>query len=164
MAPKALDNLKVLEFAREVSGPYCGKLFADLGAEVVKVEPPEGDPSRSFGAFPDDTAHPEKSALFLYLNTNKKGVTLDLKRDDQRKRFGELVRWADILIDNHSPEVLEKHGFVWDQLQQLNPSADIYLYHPLRANRAEVKGKGRRIDRFSRRGPGQSPAGPLRGY
>ena len=126
MAPKALDNLKVLEFARGVSGPYCGKLFADLGAEVVKVEPPEGDPSRSFGAFPDDTAHFEKSALFLYLNTNKKGVTLDLKKEDQRKQFGELVQWADILIDNHSPEILDNHGFVWDKLQQLNPAL-IYI-------------------------------------
>ena len=121
MAPEALNNLKVLEFAREVSGPYCGKLFADLGAEVIKVEPPEGDPSRSYGPFPDNTAHPEKSALFLYLNTNKKGVTLDLNQDEGRKRFGELVQWADLLIDNHPPEVLEKNGFGWDPLQRLNP-------------------------------------------
>ena len=79
MAPKALKNLRVLEYAQEVSGPYCGKLFADLGAEVIKVEPSAGDPSRYYGPFPDDTAHPEKSALFLYLNTNKKGITLDLE-------------------------------------------------------------------------------------
>jgi len=126
MAPKALNNLKVLEFAREVSGPYCGKLFADLGAEVIKVEPPEGDASRSYGPFPDNTAHLEKSALFLYLNTNKKGVTLDLNKDDGRKRFRELVQWADILIDNHPPDVLEKNGFGWDRLQHLNPGL-IYL-------------------------------------
>ena len=126
MAPKALNNLKVLEFAREVSGPYCGKLFADLGAEVIKVEPPEGDASRSYGSFPDNTAHPEKSALFLYLNTNKKGVTLDLNKDDGRKRFKELVQWADIIIDNHPPDVLEKNGFGWDHLQRLNPGL-IYL-------------------------------------
>ncbi len=126
MTSKALNNLKVLEFAQEVSGPYCGKLFADLGAEVVKVEPPEGDPSRSYGPFPDQISHPEKSALFLYLNSNKKGVILDLNQEDQRKRFGELIQWADILIDNHSPEVLEQHGFGWDQLQQLNAGL-IYL-------------------------------------
>ncbi|MBI4763010.1 MAG: CoA transferase [Deltaproteobacteria bacterium] len=121
MSPKALNNLKVLEFTREVSGPYCGKLFADLGAEVIKVEPPEGDASRYYGPFPDNTAHTEKSALFLYLNTNKKGVTLDLDKDNERKRFGELIQWADILIDNHSPEVLEKNELGWEQLHCLNP-------------------------------------------
>lgn len=126
MTPKALNNLKVLEFAQEVSGPYCGKLFADLGAEVIKVEPPEGDASRHYGPFPDNTAHPEKSALFLYLNTNKRGTTLNLNEDSGRKRFGELVQWADILIDNHPPEVLEKNGFDWDHLQLLNPGL-IYI-------------------------------------
>jgi len=120
MAPKALSNLKVLEFGREVSGPYCGKLLADLGAEVIKVEPPEGDPSRSYGPFPNDINHPEKSALFLYLNTNKKGITLDLSRGDDQEQFKKLVRWADILIDNHLYNVLENSGFGWDQLQGLN--------------------------------------------
>ena len=126
MTPKALNNLKVLEFAQEVSGPYCGKLFADLGAEVIKVEPPEGDASRFYGPFPENTAHPEKSALFLYLNTNKRGITLKLNEDNGRKRFGELVQWADILIDNHPPDVLEKNGFDWDHLQRLNPGL-IYI-------------------------------------
>jgi crotonobetainyl-CoA:carnitine CoA-transferase CaiB-like acyl-CoA transferase len=126
MTPKALNNLKVLEFAQEVSGPYCGKLFADLGAEVIKVEPPEGDDSRFYGPFPDNTDHPEKSALFLYLNTNKRGITLNLNEDSGRKRFGELVQWADILIDNHPPDVLEKNGFDWDHLQLLNPGL-IYI-------------------------------------
>jgi crotonobetainyl-CoA:carnitine CoA-transferase CaiB-like acyl-CoA transferase len=126
MRQKALDNLKVLEFAREVSGPYCGKLLADLGATVIKVEPPEGDPARACGPFPDNTAHPEKSALFLYLNTNKKGITLDLNKEEGKKRFGELVQWADILIDNHPPDLLEKNGFGWNQLKRLNPEL-IYL-------------------------------------
>lgn len=126
MAPKALNNLKVLEFSREVSGAYCGKLFADLGAEVIKVEPPEGDVSRSYGPFPDNRPHLEKSGLFLYLNTNKKGVTLDLSKKVERKQFEQLAQWADVLIDNHIPEVLEKAGFGWDQLTLLNPSL-IYL-------------------------------------
>jgi crotonobetainyl-CoA:carnitine CoA-transferase CaiB-like acyl-CoA transferase len=126
MIPKALNHLKVLEFAQEVSGPYCGKLLADLGAEVIKVEPPGGELSRSYGPFPDNKAHPEKSALFLYLNTNKKGATLELNKEEERKRFGELVRWADLLIDNHPPEALEKYGFGWDQLQRLNPGL-IYI-------------------------------------
>ncbi|MEW6185873.1 MAG: CoA transferase [Thermodesulfobacteriota bacterium] len=126
MVTKALDNLKVLEFAEEVSGPYCGKLFADLGAEVIKVESPRGDAARFCGPFPDQTAHPEKSALFLYLNTNKKGITLDLEQSGDREKFRALVRWADILIDNHPSGVLEEKGLAWDQLQLLNPDL-IYL-------------------------------------
>lgn len=121
MAPKALDNLRILEYAREVSGPYCGKLFADMGAEVIKVEPLQGDPSRLYGPFPNDQAHPEKSALFLYLNTNKKGVTLDLKQSKDREQFEKLVQWADILIDNHQADDLERKGFGWNHLQSLNP-------------------------------------------
>ncbi|MBI4767304.1 MAG: CoA transferase [Deltaproteobacteria bacterium] len=142
MTPKALNNLKVLEFAQEVSGPYCGKLFADLGAEVIKVETPEGDPSRNYGPFPDDQAHPEKSALFLYLNTNKQGVVLDLNSEGGRDRFGKLVQWADILIDNHPADVLEKSGFDWIQLQRLNPGLIYISITPYGRTgpRAKVKG------------------------
>jgi len=121
MAPKALENIRILEYAREVSGSYCGKLFADMGAEVIKVEPPQGDPSRLYGPFPNDQVHPEKSALFLYLNTNKKGVTLDLKQSKDRKQFAKLVQWADILIDNHPADDLESKGLGWNRLQSLNP-------------------------------------------
>jgi crotonobetainyl-CoA:carnitine CoA-transferase CaiB-like acyl-CoA transferase len=121
MAPKALENIRILEYTREVSGPYCGKLFADMGAEVIKVEPPQGDPSRLYGPFPNNQAHPEKSALFLYLNTNKKGVTLDLKQSKDRKQFEKLVQWADILIDNHPGDDLERKGLGWNHLQSLNP-------------------------------------------
>jgi len=126
MKRKALNDLKVLEFAEMVAGPYCGKLLADLGAEVIKVEPPSGDPARRVGPFPEDRPHPEKSALFLYLNTNKKGVTLDLDEEEDRRRFERLVAWADLLIDNHAPEVLEGKGLGWDHLKELNPSL-IYL-------------------------------------
>ena len=82
MAKSALDNVKVIEFASMVSGPYCGKLLADLGADVIKVEPPQGDPARLAGPFPKSGPHPERSSLFLYTNTSKRGVTLDLERSD----------------------------------------------------------------------------------
>ena len=76
----ALSGLKVLEYGEFVSAPYCGKLLADLGADVIKVEKPGvGDRARKQGPFPQDIPHPEKSGLFLYLNTNKRGVTLNLK-------------------------------------------------------------------------------------
>jgi crotonobetainyl-CoA:carnitine CoA-transferase CaiB-like acyl-CoA transferase len=105
-----------------VSGPYCGKLFADMGADVIKVEePPHGDPARERGPFPCDEPHPERSGLFLYLNTSKRGVTLDLERPAGRETFRRLLSWADVLIDNHSPDRLESLGFGWDDLLRHNP-------------------------------------------
>ena len=83
MTRGAFTGAKVVEYATMVSGPYCGKLFADMGADVIKVEePPAGDPARQRGPFPGDQPHPERSGLFLYLNTSKRGVTLDLDRPD----------------------------------------------------------------------------------
>ena len=79
MAEQLLSGLKVVECGNLVSAPYLGKLLADFGAEVLKVEEPEGDLSRKRGPFPGDTPHPEKSGLFLYLNANKLGVTLNLR-------------------------------------------------------------------------------------
>src|SRR5580698_9004977 len=78
LANRALDDLVVVEFAQMVSGPMCGKLFADMGAEVIKIEPPgAGDAMRALPPFPGDVPHPEKSGSFLYFNTNKKSITLD---------------------------------------------------------------------------------------
>jgi len=99
MSSKALDGLKVVEWSEFVSGPYCGKLLADLGAEVVKIEKPGvGDRARSYGPFPQDTSHPEKSGLFLYLNTNKLGVTLNVRNAKGAGIFKELVKWADVVV------------------------------------------------------------------
>ena len=96
MSESILNDVKVVEFATMVSGPYCGKLLADLGAEVVKVESLDGDPARKEGPFPETGPHPEKSALFLYLNTSKKGVVLDLKKADDLESFkktaGNILR------------------------------------------------------------------------
>ena len=117
----ALKGIKVVEFADMVSGPYCGKLLADMGAEVVKVEPPEGDLARRCGPFPDNRPDPERSALFLYNNTSKRGVVLDLNHPGDLNRFKHLVCWADVLIDNHAPEVLEKVGLDEAHLRQFNP-------------------------------------------
>ena len=78
--PAALERLKVLDLTHHIAGPYCTKLLADFGAEVTKVERPEsGDPARSMGPFAGDDPHPDKSLSFLYLNTNKRSITLNLK-------------------------------------------------------------------------------------
>jgi crotonobetainyl-CoA:carnitine CoA-transferase CaiB-like acyl-CoA transferase len=121
MSSKALTGIKVVEYATMVSGPYCGKLLADLGAEVIKVEPPEGDPSRHCGPFPKEGNHLEKSALFLYANTSKRGITLDIKKPEGIAAFRKLLCWADVFIDNHPVGFFDKFGLGWDELHRLNP-------------------------------------------
>src|SRR4030042_1452322 len=111
MAGATLNGIRVVEYTAMVAGPYCSKLLADLGADVIKVEPPEGDPARDFGPFPDDKPHPEKSALFLYNNTSKRGVTLNLKTAEGKELFTRLIQWADVLIDNYPPGQLASIGF-----------------------------------------------------
>lgn len=122
MAEKALEGIKVLEFASFVSGPYCSKLLADLGAQVIKVEEPGiGDEARRRGPYLDDIPHPEKSGLFLYLNTNKLSVTLDLKTKTAKEIFLELVKWADILVEDKPPKVMTELGFRYEDLREINP-------------------------------------------
>jgi len=122
LAAAALDDLKVIEYATMVSGPMCGKLFADMGAEVIKIEPPGlGDEARSHPPFPADLPHPEKSGFFLYLNTSKKSVTLDPATASGAEIFKRLVRDADILIENHPPGHMESLGFGYEALHALNP-------------------------------------------
>ncbi len=98
----------MLELAREIAGPYAAKLLGDLGAEVIKVEPPDGDPSRAFGPFPSNSPDPEASGLFLYLNAAKQGIVLDLARDADR--LLELVAAADAVIESFPPGELERLG------------------------------------------------------
>jgi crotonobetainyl-CoA:carnitine CoA-transferase CaiB-like acyl-CoA transferase len=121
MPQGALEGIKVLEYGNMVSAPYCGKLLADLGAEVIKVEPPEGDPARLSGPFPDEEKHPEKSALFLYNNTSKKGITLNLNRAEDLQTFTKLLQWADIFIENQEADFFPSFGLNWESLQRLNP-------------------------------------------
>lgn len=122
MSPQALRDLKVVEWSEFVSGPYCGKFLADLGAEVIKVEKPGcGDPSRSYGPFPGDIPHYEKSGLFLYLNSNKLGITLNVGCAAGAQIFRQLVQQADVLLENHRPSEVEELGLTYDNLRELNP-------------------------------------------
>jgi len=122
MAEQALSDIKVLDVTWYVAGPYCTKLLADYGADVIKIErPEEGDPSRRMGPFFRDDPHPEKSALFQHLNTNKSGITLNLKAEAGRKIFKELVRNVDILVENFSPPVMPSLGLDYETLERLNP-------------------------------------------
>jgi crotonobetainyl-CoA:carnitine CoA-transferase CaiB-like acyl-CoA transferase len=119
----ALNGLKVLEFSEFISGPYCAKMLADLGAEVIKIEKPgEGDSARHWGPFPGGQPHLEKSGLFLFLNTNKSSITLDVDSVKGRQVFRRLVEWADILIEDNRPHEMTRLGFNYVKLKKINPS------------------------------------------
>ena len=123
MPDGALSDVKVLDFTHYIAGPYCTKLLADYGAEVVKVERTEvGDGARRLGPFPDDQPHGEKSGLFLHLNTNKRGITLDLKADAAKNIVRELVKEADIVVESFRPGTMARFGLDYETLRGINPS------------------------------------------
>jgi CoA:oxalate CoA-transferase len=122
MTGQLLEGVKVLDGGYDIAGPYCTKLLADFGAEVIKVEPPDGgDPSRKAGPFPKDEPNPEASGLFIFLNNNKKGITLNFKTDTGVKIFKELVKWADILVEDFSPSHMPSLGLAYKDLEAVNP-------------------------------------------
>src|SRR5918992_1044677 len=119
--PQGLTGLCVLEVAEMVAGPYCGKLLASLGAEVIKIEaPPEGDPSRRRGPFPGDIPHPERSGMFLYLNTGKQGTTLNLADPQGRMILRELGQKAEVIIHDQQPAQAGELGLDAKSLSQVN--------------------------------------------
>jgi len=112
-----LSEVKVLELAHAPSGAFCAKLLADQGADTIKVEPPgRGDPSRHEPPFIDGEAHPDRSTTFLALNTNKRGITLDLTQAEGRSMFLRLVNAADVVIESFQPGHLDKLGLGYEAL------------------------------------------------
>ncbi|MQF49036.1 CoA transferase [SAR202 cluster bacterium AC-647-N09_OGT_505m] len=123
MAETALSSIKVVELGGVISVPYCTKLMADMGAEVIKIEVPgNGGPSRSHGPFPGDDPNPERSLLFAYMNTNKLGITLDVKSVLGKKIFKELLREADILVEGNQPKLMDELGLDYETLSGINPN------------------------------------------
>jgi crotonobetainyl-CoA:carnitine CoA-transferase CaiB-like acyl-CoA transferase len=117
----ALDGLRVVEIADEISGPYCGKLFADLGAEVTKIEAPKGDSLRQWGPFSGHEPDPDRGGLFEYLNAGKLGTVLDVTCEGDAAAARQLIGDADVLIDASAPGTLDKSGLGVEALQQINP-------------------------------------------
>src|SRR6476620_4931735 len=101
-----LDGLCVIEIADEISGPYCGKLFVDLGADVIKIEGPEGDSLRRWGPFPGGEPNPDRCGLFEYLNAGKRGAVLDISCGGHAAVARQLIGDADVLIDGLAPGTL----------------------------------------------------------
>jgi crotonobetainyl-CoA:carnitine CoA-transferase CaiB-like acyl-CoA transferase len=117
-APKAapLEGVRVLDVSRYIAGPYCAMLLGDMGADVIKVEPPgRGENSRAFGPFVAG-----ESLYTMAFNRNKRSLTLDLRSAPGKAVFTELLRTADVLVENFVPGTLEKMGFDWDTLRGIN--------------------------------------------
>src|SRR5438045_3359942 len=107
---RPLRGARVLELATDVAGPYGAKLLGDLGADVVKAEPPTGDPSRRRGPFRDNQPDPDGSGFYLYLNAGKRGITLDLEQASGRKALLDLVAGFDVLVEDFAPGMLDGLG------------------------------------------------------
>ncbi len=116
----ALTGYRILDLT-DSKGAYCTKLLADLGADIIKIENPEGDPGRSMPPFLNDESHPEKSLHFLHRNTSKKGITLALETEEGRGLFKKLVSTADVLVDNYPPDYMGSLGLGYETLKGINP-------------------------------------------
>jgi crotonobetainyl-CoA:carnitine CoA-transferase CaiB-like acyl-CoA transferase len=118
-----LEGLRVLELGQFLSAPYCGKLLADMGAEVIKIEPPgTGEYARQYGPFLGDDPHPERSGIFLYLNANKRGVTLDLGTPTGQGILRDLVSRSDVLVHNLHPLEADRLQLEYGVIRRANPS------------------------------------------
>jgi CoA:oxalate CoA-transferase len=120
-ASPPLSDVRVLDFTRYVSGPYATMLLADAGAEVIKVEPEGGEVTRRLPPFTTKSAEESHSTYFLRLNRGKKSVVLDPRNPERRPLLVELIRSADVLVENFRPGAMEAWGFGWQQLQEINP-------------------------------------------
>jgi crotonobetainyl-CoA:carnitine CoA-transferase CaiB-like acyl-CoA transferase len=114
-----LSGFRVLDLAGPL-GLHCTKLLADMGADVIKIEPPSGDESRRTPPFKDDVPHSEKSLYFLHFNTNKRGVTLDIEKPDGRAVFLELARKADVVLETAKPGKMDDLGIGYHALRAQN--------------------------------------------
>jgi crotonobetainyl-CoA:carnitine CoA-transferase CaiB-like acyl-CoA transferase len=116
----ALRGLRVLELADE-KGVYCGKLLADMGADVIKIEPPGGDPTRALPPFWRDQPDPDGSLFFLYMNTNKRGVAFDITTTEGQTWFRKLAATADVVIETFPPGYLDGLDLGYEALSRENP-------------------------------------------
>jgi crotonobetainyl-CoA:carnitine CoA-transferase CaiB-like acyl-CoA transferase len=123
MPSQPLEGVRVLDLTRHVAGPMCTKLLADYGADVVKIElPGRGDPARWIAPFLHDVPHPDRNGLFLHLNTNKRGITLNLKTETGRAIFLKLLPSADIVVENFHPRVMPALGLDYAALSANRPN------------------------------------------
>ena len=116
-----LSGYRALDLTDE-KGLLCGKVLGDLGADVIKIERPGGDPARNLGPFYKDTPDPEKSLFWFYTNLNKRGITLNLDTPDGRDIFRRLIKAADFVIESFEPGYLASLGLGYPDLEKVNPA------------------------------------------
>ncbi len=117
---RMLSPYRVLDLTDE-KGFLCGKILGDLGADVIKIEPPGGDPARNMGPYYHDIPEPEKSLFWFAYNTSKRGITLNLNTADGRDIFKKLLKTADLVIESSAPAHMEKLGLGYEDLSLINP-------------------------------------------
>jgi crotonobetainyl-CoA:carnitine CoA-transferase CaiB-like acyl-CoA transferase len=150
-----LGGLRVLEVADTVSGAFCGKLLAAVGASVIKVEPPiAGDPSRRTGPFPDDVPHPERSGAYLYLNTGKKSITLNLRDAEGQAIMRQLASRCDVLIHTQAPAASRDLGLDAESLAEANPDLIVAALTPFGSSGPYADYRAREINIFHAGGEG----------
>ncbi len=117
-----LRDVRVIDCTQALAGPYCTMLLADLGADVVKIEPPGGDMARVLGPHPKDREGCDYGGYFASINRNKRSVALDLKQDGDRDLFLRLVESADAVVENARVGVMDRLGIGFEVLRERNPS------------------------------------------
>lgn len=128
-----LDRVRVLDLSEGIAGGYATKLFADFGADVVKIEPPEGDALRRQGPFKGGVPGPERSGTFFWFNTNKRSVAADLDRLAEPAAgdlFDRLIDWCDVIVETSRPGELPRLGLGWERIHRRKPSASLVSISP----------------------------------
>ncbi len=117
---KALEGIRVVDLGHVLAAPTCTMFLADLGAEVIHIEPAHGDDSREFGPFAGERDK-NRSGYFVSLNRNKKSLVLDLKSDKGKQILTKLIKKSDVIVENYRPTTMKKLGFSWGAIKEINP-------------------------------------------
>ncbi|MFK7603224.1 CaiB/BaiF CoA transferase family protein [Deinococcus sp. SM5_A1] len=116
-----LSGIRVADFTRVLTGPFCTMLLGDLGADVIKIEPPGGDDTRGWGPPFQESEHGRESSYFLSVNRNKRSVELDLKTPEGMDAARKLIAGSDVLVENFRPGTLDRLGLGWEALRAVHP-------------------------------------------
>jgi len=122
---QALDNVRILDLTQHIAGPYATRLFADFGADVIKIERPGGDIARHLPPFQGNVEHTERSGTFFFLNCNKRSVVLDLKAPEGRQALAALAKTADIVVESFAPGTLDALGVGYEFFKAINPALPV---------------------------------------
>ena len=117
-----LEGIRVIDLTQMLAGPFCTQMLADQGADVIKIEPPQGDSSRKLGPYRADDETRTVGGYFASVNRNKKSIVIDLKAEDGRKLLRQLVRTADVVVENYRARVMDRLGLSYESLREDNPA------------------------------------------